>query len=125
MPYFSLYAGSIAPPEIAEGWAKLVPDAPERLLRMTEKEAEHRHWLDKSYVWYRMLAQLGTLILGALILVGGIYLIATDKSVSGFVLILVELVALVTVVLVRQFVVDRTGNSNGDNGSAKGDGAQT
>jgi hypothetical protein len=46
---------------------------------------------------------IGALFLAALVLVGGMVLIATGHGVSGLVTILADLGVLLTVLLVRQF----------------------
>jgi len=106
--YASLYAGSLPPHDFAEGWAKLVPDAGERMFKMTEDEAEHRRWMDRTFVYYRFLAQAGTLLLLGIVLVGGIYLIANGKKVYGLATIIGEFTLLALVLLVRQFASGRS-----------------
>jgi len=42
------------------------------MIAMAEKEAEHRHWLDRSFVPYRFTALVGAFILSTVVIVGGI-----------------------------------------------------
>jgi uncharacterized membrane protein len=107
--YLQYYSGAVPLPEVAEGWAKLVPDAPERMVKMAENEAAHRHWMDRSFVRYRFLALIGALLLAATVLVGGIILIGTGHGVTGLVAILADLAVLLTVLLVRQFGMNGNG----------------
>jgi uncharacterized membrane protein len=107
--YFQYYSGAVPLPEVAEGWARIVPDAPERMVKMAENEAAHRHWMDKSFVRYRFLALIGALLLAATVLVGGIILIGTGHGVTGLVAILADLGVLLTVLLVRQFGMNGNG----------------
>jgi uncharacterized membrane protein len=114
--YASLYAGSLPPHDFAQEWAKLVPNAPERLFKMTEDEAVHRRWMDRSFVYYRFLAQIGTLLLAVLALGGGIYLIASGKKAYGLAAIIGEFALLALVLLVRQFRGNGGSDRNNDNG---------
>jgi uncharacterized membrane protein len=107
--YFQYYSGAVPLPEVAEGWAKLIPNAPERMVTMAENEAAHRHWMDRSFVRYRFLALIGALLLAATVLVGGIILIGTGHGVTGLVAILADLAVLLTVLLVRQFGMNGNG----------------
>jgi uncharacterized membrane protein len=58
---------------------------------MAEKEQQHRHETSKQETSAEiLLARRGQLIgaaLAAIVLLGGIYLVANDKSIQGFVLI--------------------------------------
>jgi uncharacterized membrane protein len=101
--YFQYYSGSVPLPEVAAGWRQLVPDAPERMIGMAEREAAHRHWMDRAFVRYRFLALIGALLLAAIVLVGGIVLIATGHGVAGLAVIIADLAVLLTVLLVRQY----------------------
>ena len=92
--------------------AKLVPDAPERMFKMVEEEAVHRRWMDRAFVYFRFLAQIGTLLLLGVLSVGGIYLIANGKKVYGLSAIIAELSLLALVLLVRQF--SRNGSDQDD-----------
>lgn len=111
--YAFQYAGAVPLPEMARGWAELVPDAPERMMQMAEREQEHRHSLDRSYVTYRFIAQAGAFVLGAVALIGGLLLIAAGESPYGLAAFLGALVAFVAVILVRQFVGARVDANNG------------
>jgi len=109
--FSTFYSGQVAPPNIAEGWARLVPDAPERLLRMTEDEAGHRHWMDRTFIWFRFSSLAIAAIFGMTALIGGIVLIATGANPYGLAVIISNLAVLLTVFLVRQFTMN--GNSDG------------
>ncbi len=95
---------------MAEAWSRLVPDAPERMVRMAEEEARHRHWMDRSFVRYRFFALIGALGLAGIVLIGGLVLIATGHSPYGLAAIMADLAVLLAVLLVRQF------GMNGNNG---------
>lgn len=44
------YSGPIPPAEDLAKYGEIVSDAPERILRMAEKQAEHRQWLEKRVI---------------------------------------------------------------------------
>lgn len=44
------FSGPIPPPEILAGYQSILPDAPERILKMAEKEQSHRHSLEDDEV---------------------------------------------------------------------------
>lgn len=41
-----MYSGPIPPPEFLIGYKSVLPDAPERILKMAELEQQHRHVID-------------------------------------------------------------------------------
>lgn len=44
------FSGPIPPPQILKGYNDLVPDAAERILRMAEKQSEHRMELERKVI---------------------------------------------------------------------------
>ena len=44
------YAGQLPPAEQAQQWAKLLPDAPDRILAIAEREQQHDHTLELSEI---------------------------------------------------------------------------
>ena len=44
------YNSPLAPPEIIAGYARILPDAPERILAMVERQEAHRQLLEKTVV---------------------------------------------------------------------------
>lgn len=42
------FQGPLPPPEMLEHYGELVPDGADRIIRLTEKEQQHRHELEKS-----------------------------------------------------------------------------
>lgn len=45
-----MYAGPLPPPEYLAQYKSILPDAPERILAMAEKEQQHRHGVDDTMV---------------------------------------------------------------------------
>jgi len=46
----SRFSGPIPPPEILAGYKEILPDAPERILTMAEKEQSHRHSINNKSI---------------------------------------------------------------------------
>jgi uncharacterized membrane protein len=46
----SQYSGPIPDAESLARYAEVIPDAPERILKMAENQAEHRQWLEKRVI---------------------------------------------------------------------------
>lgn len=75
------FSGPIPPPEILAGYQSILPDAPERILIMAEKEQAHRHSLEndemKSSVKQTSIGQIMGVCLsgmfGVISLVLGLY----------------------------------------------------
>ena len=92
------WQGPIPPPDILQGYEDIVPGAAERLLQMAEAQSAHRIQLEKAVVagdiksGYWGLA--AGFILSALVIGGGIYLIATGHDWAGSVLIGLNLIGL-------------------------------
>ena len=68
------------------------PGCAERIVTMAENQASHRHRLESVVVQGNIAAekrgQYFAFLLGAIAIVGGIYLIATGKEVAGYVSII-------------------------------------
>jgi uncharacterized membrane protein len=99
--YIEEYRGEAPHPSIALGWNDAVPDGADRLLRMTEKQGDHRRHLEKVLVWGRTIAtNLGTLGAVAITITGmilGYRLIMADKSAAGLTAMFVPLAGLAAV----------------------------
>ncbi len=81
----------------------MVPGAAERIIVMAEKEQANRHWMNRSFVFYRFAGLFIAFVLALAAIIGGIYLIASGHSAVGLALVLADLVALLAVFLVHQF----------------------
>lgn len=71
------FSGPLPPPDVLKKYQAIQPDFPERILRLTEKEAEHRHEITRKAVW----------IDGAEVLVGqvfGLIVALSSFAVAGY-----------------------------------------
>lgn len=83
------YNSPIAPPEVMEGYARVLPDAPERILAMVERQEAHRHHIEKTVVEagaknasksINITAYIATLFVGA-----AVYMVHEHYVVYGIV----------------------------------------
>lgn len=100
------FAGPLPPPAMLADYNNLVPRGAERIMAMAEKQQDHRHNLEKQVIEGNLAAQkrgqVCAFILALIVILGGIYLIATGLAVLGF-------VALVTAVggLAATFIIGK------------------
>ncbi|MCY4649003.1 MAG: hypothetical protein OXC98_01360 [bacterium] len=78
-----------------EAYAKMIPDAPERFMRILEGQPEHRMRMEEAEskrddFGLRAASLLSTMIIG-----GGIYLVATGHDWAGASIISMNLVGLI------------------------------
>ena len=97
-----VFSGPLPPPEVLAAYEKVFPGCAKSIVEMAQKEQAHRHEQDSGDL---TLAKRGQLIGGGLALVavlGAIYLVAHDKSISGL-----SVLGAVVVALGGAFVYDR------------------
>ena len=86
---FQSWEGPLPPPGVFGAYEQALQGSGSRLIRMAEKEQEHRH---KTVA----RGQLFALILGAIGMGTGGYLIAHDKSAAALIPLIAALVPLVS-----------------------------
>lgn len=88
------YSGPIPPPSALAKYEEIMPGSADRILRMAEIQAEHRQSLEStvidSDVWTEKAGLVAASTLGALILIGSIWLISSGNDVQGFAIIIGE-----------------------------------
>jgi len=89
------FSGPLPPPELLDRYEKVVPGTAERILRMAEKEQDHRHNLEASLPALARQGQLFGFVLGLSGIIGGVVLVAMGRSLAGFGVFLVSLGSLV------------------------------
>jgi len=96
-------SGPLPDPEILAGYEKVMPGAAERIFKMAETEQHERHLM--AYREHRvksvatLLGQILAFLMGMTGIVGGVYLVARDKSLAGFSVFITSLAALCAVYL--------------------------
>lgn len=83
-----IHAGPIpAPDEIGE-YERILPGSADRLIRMAEKEQGHRHQLQlrgqRHQVGITFIGQLFAFLMGISGIAGGVFLVKSDKPITGF-----------------------------------------
>lgn len=96
----SMYSGPIPPPEILEGYEKVLPGTADRIMKMAEKQADHRRNMEETTVNSgardsKLGIICGTFVCFSLIVVGGISVMIGSTS-TGTVLSLSGLAPIVT-----------------------------
>lgn len=90
----SKFSGPIPSPEVLEGYKTVLPDAPERILAMAEREQSHRHKLEQQQVsaytrdikddrYEGRLGQIFAVTIALTAIACGTYLAINDKQISG------------------------------------------
>ncbi len=89
------YAGQLPHPDHLERFEQICPGATDRMLRMTEKQSDHRQWMEKAFMLFNGSSQILGTVSGAALMLGGIfaagYLSMHDKSIEGFVAFILSL----------------------------------
>jgi len=92
------FSGPLPPPDLLKGYNDVFPGCAERIVSMAESQSNHRQELEKAVVNGNVESerrgQWFAFSLSALVIAIGGLLIWNDKSVSGLVLIIGDLVAL-------------------------------
>jgi len=92
------FSGPLPPPEVLTSYNDAFPGAAERIMTMAESQLRHRQAMESRVVESNCRNELVGQIIGAVLsgiaILGGIYLAAHDKPVSGFGVILVDLATL-------------------------------
>lgn len=92
------FVGPLPPPSILKGYNDIITDGALRILVMAEKQQKHRMAMEDAVVKSDIRRADSGLHLGFIISVmlalGGMYLIAIGKSVSGLVVVLVQIASI-------------------------------
>lgn len=95
----SMFSGPLPPPSILQGYSDVLDGGAERIMRLTEREQEHRHYMEKTAVnGHIRLDRRGQYLgfgIAVIALVSATYLIATGNVISGTIIGTVDLVGLV------------------------------
>ena len=75
-------SGPIPPPQILQQYNHIVPDAAERIIRMAEKQSDHRIDLERKVVNSNIIKSYTGMVLATVIAIYGLY-IAKEISVNG------------------------------------------
>ena len=76
------FSGPIPPPQILQQYNSIIPDAAERIIRMAEKQSDHRMDLERKVVSSNILKSYLGMIVAAVIAIFGLYA-AIEISIKG------------------------------------------
>lgn len=92
------FTGPIPPPEMLAKYEEACPGAADRIIKMAERQSEHRQEIEKAVVNANTSAQKIGPILGFIVamttVLGGIYLVLKGKNGYGLAAIITPLAAL-------------------------------
>lgn len=91
------WEGSYPPPQALQKFEEVLPGSADRIFKMAENDLDNRHLHDREVSRYMHRGQIFGFILAGIALLGSIFLIAIDKTITGTILgatVLVPLVAL-------------------------------
>lgn len=75
-------SGPIPPPQMLQQYNNIVPDAAERIIRMAEKQSDHRIALERKVINSNVNKSYIGMILAAIIAIYGLY-VAKEISING------------------------------------------
>lgn len=83
----SAWVGPLPHPDVLQGYESVIPGAANRILEMAERQSEHRMQMDQMVIAggsrRSYLGLVAGFVLSALVIGGGIYLIATGHDWAG------------------------------------------
>lgn len=101
--HFEGFRGPIPPPQIMKGYEEVLPGSADRIMKMAEYEQNHRHYLEKKGLGFAVfsdaLGKILAFILGASGLLGSIFLLYKDKSLTGLAVLITSLGSLIGIYL--------------------------
>jgi uncharacterized membrane protein len=81
------FHGPIPPSSELAGYEQVLPGAADRLISMAEKEASHRHFIEKRSLLFEglevFIGQLFALCIGAITVIGGVYAAVHGAEIAG------------------------------------------
>jgi len=107
------FSGPLPPPEILDGYNRIVPNAAERIIAVFESEVKHRHDLEQQQVTIEkkdrsqinilmLLGQIMGFLLALAFIGSGTFLIFHDKQVSGTIVSATAMVGIITAFLKKK-----------------------
>jgi len=115
---FSSFSGPLPPPEILKKYGDLIPNAPERILKMAENQSSHRMDIEKTLVKGNSRRENRGLffafILGMTTIILGFVLSMYDKGAAGITTMLAPLAILTGSFIYRKYEKSQKSESKGN-----------
>jgi len=93
------FSGPLPPPQILQGYNQAFAGCAERIVAMAERQSAHRQAIERSVIDANCDAQTRgqyfAFVLAAMVVGGGIYLLAQGKSLEGFSAIILAVASLI------------------------------
>jgi len=90
-----VFVEPLPPPEVLKQYNEAFPGCAERIVKMAEDQAHHRQSLERAVIESNVASQKSGMrygfILCGLALIGGLALLALDKSAAGYTVLLADL----------------------------------
>jgi len=116
----SMFSGPLPPPSILEGYNGVLDGGAERIMRLTEREQEHRHYMEKTAVTGHIRLDRRGQYLGfgvaIIALLSATYLISTGNVISGTIIGTLDLVGLVGAFVYGRHIDSKKDGPSDDNG---------
>lgn len=85
-----IYQGDLPHPDILKGYTELYPDAAQKIIDNGIAESQHRREMEDKYlsgnIASHKLGQLFGFLIALVVIIGGIYLIAINRPITGSIL---------------------------------------
>lgn len=95
-----IHIGPLPSPETLEQYSKIIPNGAERIMIMTEKQSDHRMYLEKKVISGQMLqsniGQILAFLIGIAALSASVYMVVNGHDWSGTIIGGGGIVSLVT-----------------------------
>lgn len=118
----SMFSGPLPPPSILQGYSDVLDGGAERIMRLTEKEQEHRHYMEKTAVTGHIRLDRRGQYLGfgiaVIALLSATYLISTGNVISGTIIGTLDIVGLVGVFIYGRHTNSKENKSRDDEDEA-------
>lgn len=78
------FSGPLPSPEVLKRYSEAFENGAERIFEMAEREQAHRHTQESRIVLFSGSGTIFAFVLGMTATVGGLWLVHSDKPISGF-----------------------------------------
>jgi uncharacterized membrane protein len=110
------HSGPLPHPKILKKYDKIIPNGAERIVKVFEKQSDHRISLEKRVVWSQtfqsVMGQIMGFIIAIVFLIAGFYLVINGHEAAGITIFGLDIVGLVAVFVVGKYQQKKSLNDN-------------